>query len=127
MLKQLIQLFAEKFLQGKKEWVGSQGLFSNPNPGTTFFVNHAQAQTYTPPSDGWLTFGGDRPSINVGITGKLGTCCITLKVISELQLRFGRGMPLVSIARRTISNRLRQNSFPAKGQRNTSLVGGASC
>ena len=52
---------------------------------------------------------------------------LTLKVISELQLRFGRGMPLVSIARQTISNRLRQNSFPAKGQRNTSLVGGASC
>ena len=52
---------------------------------------------------------------------------LTLKVISELQLRFGRGIPLISIARRTISNRLRQNSFPAKGQRNTSLVGGASC
>lgn len=52
---------------------------------------------------------------------------LTLKVISELQLRFGRGIPLVSIARRTICNRLRQNSFPAKGQRNTSLVGGASC
>lgn len=52
---------------------------------------------------------------------------LTLKVISELQLRFGRVIPLVSIARRTISNRLRQNSFPAKGQRNTSLVGGASC
>lgn len=52
---------------------------------------------------------------------------LTLKVISELQLRFGRGIPLVSIARRTISNRLRQNSFPAKGQRNTLLVGGASC
>lgn len=52
---------------------------------------------------------------------------LTLKVISELQLRFGRGIPLDSIARRTISNRLRQNSFPAKGQRNTSLVGGASC
>lgn len=52
---------------------------------------------------------------------------LTLKVISELQLRFGRGIPLVSIARQTISNRLRQNSFPAKGQRNTSLVGGAPC
>lgn len=52
---------------------------------------------------------------------------LTLKVISELQLRFGRRIPLVSIARQTISNRLRQNSFPAKGQRNTSLVGGASC
>ena len=52
---------------------------------------------------------------------------LTLKVISELQLRFGRGIPLVSIARRTISNRLRQNSFLAKGQRSTSLVGGASC
>ena len=52
---------------------------------------------------------------------------LALKVISELQLRFGRGMPLVSIARRTTIIRLRQNSFPAKGQRNTSLVGGASC
>lgn len=52
---------------------------------------------------------------------------LTLKVISELQLRFGRGIPLGSIARQTISNRLRQNSFLAKGQRNTSLVGGASC
>lgn len=52
---------------------------------------------------------------------------LTLKAISELQLRFGRGIPLVSIARRTISNRLKQNSFPAKGQRSTSLVGGASC
>ena len=52
---------------------------------------------------------------------------LTLEVISELQLRFGRGIPLVSIARRTISNRLRQNSFLAKGQRSTSLVGGASC
>lgn len=52
---------------------------------------------------------------------------LTLKVISELQLRFGRGIPLGSIARRTISNRLRQNSFLAKGQRSTSLVGGASC
>ena len=76
MLKQLIQLFAEKFLVGKKAWVGSQGLFSNPNPGTTFFVSNVQALLYTPPSDGWLTFGGNRPSINVGITGKLGMCCI---------------------------------------------------
>lgn len=31
---------------------------------------------YTPPSDGWITFGGNRPSVNVGITGKLGTCCV---------------------------------------------------
>ena len=31
MLKQLISLFAEKFLFNKKEWVGSQGLFSNSN------------------------------------------------------------------------------------------------
>lgn len=40
---------------------------------------------------------------------------LTLKVISELQLRFGRGIPLISIVRQTISNRLRQNSFPARG------------
>ncbi len=52
---------------------------------------------------------------------------LTLKVISELQLRFGRGIPLVSIARRTISNHLKQNSFPAKGPHSISLVGGASC
>ena len=59
LLKALVQLFAEKFLVCKKERVGSQGLFSIPNPGTTFFVNHAKAQLYTPPSDGWITFGGN--------------------------------------------------------------------
>ena len=125
MLKSLVQLFAEKFLTSKKEWVGSQGLFSNPNPGTTFFVNHAQAQLYTPPSDGWITFGGHRSMS--ALPESWERVALTLKVISELQLRFGRGIPLVSIARRTISNRLRQNSFLAKGQRSTSLVGGASC
>ena len=52
---------------------------------------------------------------------------LTLKVISELQLRFGRGIPLVSIARRTISNRLKLSLFRVKGPHSISLVGGASC
>ena len=52
---------------------------------------------------------------------------LTLKVISELQLRFGRGIPLVSIARRTISNRLKLSLFRVKGPHSISLVGGVSC
>ncbi len=149
MLKQLIQLFAEKFLQGKKEWVGSQGLFSNPNPGTTFFVKRngsevkVFSQTQIPEQrsllttlrlnfirlqvmDGLHSAETDHRSMSA-LLESWERVALTLKVISELQLRFGRGIPLVSIARRTISNRLRQNSFLAKGQRNTSLVGGASC
>lgn len=52
---------------------------------------------------------------------------LILKVISELQLRFGREVPLVSIARRRMGNRLRLSSSRAKGRRSPSLVGGASC
>lgn len=75
-LKALVQLFAEKFLQGKKEWVGSQAIFSNANPGTTFQVAHLTPQIYVPPSDGWLTLGGNDVAFNVGITGKMGMCCV---------------------------------------------------
>ena len=52
MLKQLIQLFAEKFLTSKKEWVGhqSQALISG---GTTIaFTSSTDNQGYTAPSDG---------------------------------------------------------------------------
>lgn len=52
MLKQLVQLFAEKFLSSKKEWVGhqSQALISG---GTTIaFTSSTDTQDYTAPSDG---------------------------------------------------------------------------
>ena len=121
-LKSLVQLFAEKFLQGKKEWGGSQGLFSNPNPGTTLRLSFIRLQVM----DGLHSAETGHRSMSA-LPESWERVALTLKVISELQLRFGRGIPLVSIARRTISNRLRQNSFLAKGQRSTSLVGGASC
>lgn len=55
-------------------------------------------------------------------------CVVSIrKDISELQRLSAKVMPLAFIVRRKTSNRWRQNSFPAKGQRNTSLVGGASC
>ena len=52
MLKQLIQLFAEKFLQNKKEWVSnqSQALISG---GTEIaFISSTDSQDYTAPCDG---------------------------------------------------------------------------
>lgn len=55
-------------------------------------------------------------------------CVVSIrKDISELQRLSAKVMPLAFIVRRKTSNRWRPNSFPAKGQRNTSLVGGASC
>lgn len=52
MLKQLIQLFAEKFLVCKKEWVSnqSQALISG---GTEIaFISSTDSQDYTAPCDG---------------------------------------------------------------------------
>lgn len=52
MLKQLIQLFAEKFLVGKKTWVSnqSQALISG---GTDIaFTSSTDNQDYTAPNDG---------------------------------------------------------------------------
>lgn len=48
MLKQLIQLFAEKFLTGKKEWVGHQA-FPHHRVGVDITV-----KSYIAPSDGWI-------------------------------------------------------------------------
>lgn len=71
MLKSLISLFAEKFLQNKSKWIGSQANFSVSTPGTVFQVVHNSAQIYTPPEDGWITIGGTESCLNVGITGKI--------------------------------------------------------
>ena len=48
MLKQLIQLFAEKFLQGKKEWVGHQAF---PHHRVSVDIT---LKSYIAPSDGWI-------------------------------------------------------------------------
>ncbi|WP_370857938.1 hypothetical protein [Parasutterella sp.] len=48
MLKQLIQLFAEKFLVCKKEWVGSQAFPMQRVDLST------ELTEYTPPADGFL-------------------------------------------------------------------------
>lgn len=64
MLKQLIQLFAEKFLTSKKEWIAG---FSNCNwTGYTqinisalpTFEENPMYKIYLPPSDGVITFTG---------------------------------------------------------------------
>lgn len=53
MLKQLIQLFAEKFLQSKKEWISNQGY---PSKRINLDPNLSE---YVPPSDGWFGFYKD--------------------------------------------------------------------
>ena len=60
MLKSLISLFAEKFLQSKSEWVGGQAYPSRRVSLSTSLTE------YVPPSDGILGFY--KPSDNVNKT-----------------------------------------------------------
>lgn len=53
MLKSLIQLFAEKFLQSKKSWVGNQSLPSS----TKVAFTATNGLEYTAPADGWVRIG----------------------------------------------------------------------
>ena len=114
-LKSLVQLFAEKFLFNKKEWVGSQGLFSNSNPGTTFFVNSGQAQIYTPPCDGWLTFGGDQTSINVGVRGKLEVICVNKEGFLRISVPVRKGNAVSLYCSTTDSQPLEAKFVPSEG------------
>ena len=115
MLKQLISLFAEKFLVSRKEWVGSQGLFSNSNPGTIFHVNSGQAQIYTPPDDGWITFGGNQTSINVGITGKLGVVCVNTEGFLRVSVPVRKGNAVSLYCETTDSQPLEAKFVPSEG------------
>lgn len=53
MLKALVQLFAEKFLQSKSEWVGTQALPSS----TKVAFTATNGLEYTAPADGWVRIG----------------------------------------------------------------------
>ena len=57
MLKQLIQLFAEKFLVSKKEWVAQQRNTAPSNTVELSLPNDNNLHTYTPPADGLLVLG----------------------------------------------------------------------
>ena len=53
-LKSLVQLFAEKFLQGKKEWVAQQRNTAPSNVVELSLPNDKNLHTYTPSADGLL-------------------------------------------------------------------------
>ena len=57
MLKQLIQLFAEKFLVNKKEWVAQQRNTAPSNTVELSLPNDKDLHSYVPPADGLLVFG----------------------------------------------------------------------
>lgn len=57
MLKQLIQLFAEKFLQSKKKWVAQQRNVSSSDVVALSLPNDTDLHSYVPPADGLLVFG----------------------------------------------------------------------
>ncbi|WP_302295704.1 hypothetical protein [Parasutterella excrementihominis] len=57
MLKQLIQLFAEKFLVCKKERVAQQRNTASSNTVELSLPNDNNLHTYTPPADGLLVLG----------------------------------------------------------------------
>ena len=60
MLKDLVQLFAEKFLKNQSEWVGRQAF-----PSRRISISPTLTQ-YVPPSDGFLGFY--KPGDNVDKT-----------------------------------------------------------
>lgn len=57
MLKALVQLFAEKFLVSKKEWVAQQRNTAPSNTVELSLPNDNNSHTYTPPADGLLVLG----------------------------------------------------------------------
>ena len=68
MLKQLVQLFAEKFLQRKKEWIGHQGA---PATGDSSFT------VVTP------TVSGGWEDVIAPYDGYFYVCGITTKIILD--------------------------------------------
>lgn len=56
-LKALVQLFAEKFLVSKKEWVAQQRNTAPSNTVELSLPNDNNLHTYTPPADGLLVLG----------------------------------------------------------------------
>ena len=54
MLKQFIQLFAEKFLQSKKKWVAQQRNVSSSDEVALSLPNDSDLHSYVPPADGLL-------------------------------------------------------------------------
>lgn len=56
-LKSLVQLFAEKFLVSKKEWVAQQRNTAPSNTVELSLPNDNNLHTYTPPADGLLVLG----------------------------------------------------------------------
>lgn len=57
LLKALVQLFAEKFLVSKKEWVAQQRNTATSNTVELSLPNDNNLHTYTPPADGLLVLG----------------------------------------------------------------------
>lgn len=57
MLKQLVQLFAEKFLVSKKEWVSHQRNTDFSKAVTLSLPNDGDYHQYVPPCDGMFVVG----------------------------------------------------------------------
>lgn len=125
MLKQLISLFAEKFLFNKKEWVGSQGLFSNSNPGTTFSVSSGQELISRHQPTVGLRLEETKHRLMSELGGRWESYALIRKDSLESLLQFVRGMLLAFTVKQQILNHLRQSSFQVKELHSVSLEGGA--
>lgn len=56
-LKSLVQLFAEKFLVRKQEWIASRRNITISRKTSITLPNSMDVQKYTPPADGILSIG----------------------------------------------------------------------
>ena len=94
MLKALVQLFAEKFLVSKKEWVGHQA-----------FPHHRVAldntvKSYIAPSDGWIGVRGASTEFDsfVSETGGIVarfSCYADLSASTTATLPISKGQTLI--------------------------------
>lgn len=58
MLKSLVQLFAEKFLVSKKEWVSNQSQALVSGGTEIAFISSTDSQDYTAPCSGYVCIDG---------------------------------------------------------------------
>ena len=113
MLKALVQLFAEKFLQNKSEWVGGQ---SFPNTTSTWItVQHAVPYQYTPPKDGYIRLGGDLNAVNIGMRGTLACVIVNTKGYLQGFIPVKKGISVRLYCETTDKQPLYAEFFPLQG------------
>lgn len=90
MLKELISLFAEKFLQNKREWVADQSAYIPANSTEIAITSDGERHTFTMPYTGLVVLQGygvmfaglngfNMVNLGAGANGNICTCLYSKK------------------------------------------------